>query len=401
MVHAALYARVSSDRQAEAGTIESQVADLRARAAADGAGGARGAPVHRRRRQRHDAGAAGVGTLARPRGRRRARPALRARARPPRAPVRLPGAARRGAHGRRRGGRVPEPAAGHDPRGRAAVAGAGDHGGVRAGHVPGALAPGQAARRPGGLGERAPQGALRLPLRRPPGRRRALLRARGRAGPGGAPDLRLGGPRAPDARPGRPAPRGGGHPDGHRQAHLGPVRGLDAAPEPDLRRPGPVRDAPGRPLAPAAAAAPRAGRGAPRTRPRRSRGRRPSGSASRCPPSSTRPPSPPCRSGWRRTGGAPASAWTPAGPATCSPAWSCAAAAATATTGSAPSRPAGGPAASTGTTAAAGATPAATARRRAARTGRCTPRSWRRPSGARCAACWSIRTGSRRSTGAA
>ncbi|HET8684230.1 MAG TPA: recombinase family protein, partial [Micromonosporaceae bacterium] len=36
MVHAALYARVSSDRQAEAGTIESQVADLRARAAADG-----------------------------------------------------------------------------------------------------------------------------------------------------------------------------------------------------------------------------------------------------------------------------------------------------------------------------------------------------------------------------
>ena len=36
MIHAALYARVSSDRQAEAGTIESQVADLRARAGADG-----------------------------------------------------------------------------------------------------------------------------------------------------------------------------------------------------------------------------------------------------------------------------------------------------------------------------------------------------------------------------
>src|SRR5262245_3769437 len=36
MVHAAISARVSSERQAEAGTIESQVADLRARVAADG-----------------------------------------------------------------------------------------------------------------------------------------------------------------------------------------------------------------------------------------------------------------------------------------------------------------------------------------------------------------------------
>jgi site-specific DNA recombinase len=35
-IHAATYARVSSDRQAEAGTIESQLADLRARVAADG-----------------------------------------------------------------------------------------------------------------------------------------------------------------------------------------------------------------------------------------------------------------------------------------------------------------------------------------------------------------------------
>src|SRR5215203_44467 len=109
-VRAAIYARVSSDQQAERHTIDSQVEALLARAAADGHevaaelrfldDGQSGASLIRPALER-------LRDLAARGGHRRR---LRACARPPGPLLRAPSGAARGVRARRRRGGVPQPA---------------------------------------------------------------------------------------------------------------------------------------------------------------------------------------------------------------------------------------------------------------------------------------------------
>ena len=159
-------------------------------------------------------------------------------------------------------------------------------------------------------------------------------RARGRAGRRAVPPLRR--RRRLDRRAGPLADRlRRAHP--HRQAPLGPQRGLGHAAQPRLRRARGVRQDHGR----ARVSRPEPGRPAAGPRhPTRVQDRRParspSGPRSRCRPSSARTPSPGSRSGWPTTSASPpATAATPR----CCRAWPPARPAATATTAPPPAPP--------------------------------------------------------------
>ena len=128
----AIYARVSSEQQAQEATIDSQVAALKERVAADGhvllpqdvylddgfSGSTLVRPALERLRDRVAEG-----------GRR---PIVCAQPRPTGAQVRLPGAAARRAAQAGRDDRLPQRPFGQDGRGRAVGAGAGHDRGVRA-----------------------------------------------------------------------------------------------------------------------------------------------------------------------------------------------------------------------------------------------------------------------------
>ena len=103
---AAIYARVSSERQRQDETIHSQTVGLRELAATRGLLGPRGLGVRGRGVLGRDADPPGARAAARPSGGGSVRGAALPRARPARAPLRLPGAAARGARARRRGGRA-------------------------------------------------------------------------------------------------------------------------------------------------------------------------------------------------------------------------------------------------------------------------------------------------------
>ena len=163
---AAIYARVSSERQREEGTIASQLAGLRELAAERGLivseelvfcdEGFSGATLD----------PAGARAAARPRRRGGVRGAAVPRAGSARAPLRLPGAAARGARSRRRGGRLRARRRALGLAGGRAVAPVpGDDRRVRARADPRAHPAREAAPRPHGLTGGDGGRPLRLPVR--------------------------------------------------------------------------------------------------------------------------------------------------------------------------------------------------------------------------------------------
>ena len=249
MTSAAIYARVSSARQAKDETIGSQLAALREHAAqsrldvpeewvfADE--GHSGATLVRP----GPGGAAGPG-----------RPGLPGRGAgllpgPAGPQVRLPGAADRGTRPLRDPGRVREGAARRQPRGPAAGPVPGHVRRVREGPADGAVPARQGLAGEDRQRQRAVRRPVRLPLRPQDPRVRRPLRgrpARGRPGHRDVPPLRRRrrGHRGPAPLADGP---GGAHP--HRQGTLGPVGDLGHAPQPRLRRDRGLRQDPGRPRA--------------------------------------------------------------------------------------------------------------------------------------------------------
>ena len=232
---------------------------------------------------------------------------------------------------------------------------------------------------------------VRLPLRHARGRRTARratrsTRTRPRWSAGSS---RWVGARAPDARRGVPAAARRRHPQPVRQGALEPGHDPHDAAEPGLRRAGRLRPPAVRPLAGAAASAPRARRPAEAPLPPGSGTARSAHHACPCRRSWTRRCSRARRSSSRRTGAAAGSAWPAC--ATCCGACSSAGSAATASRATTT----GGGGATTGAAApiAAGSTASSAATPGWSRSSRST-----RPSGTRSAGCWRTRRASWRST---
>ena len=180
-----------------------------------------------RRLQREYPGPPGPRATPGPGRRRGHRPPLHPRSRSTFTQICISGFDPRGTHPLRRRGRLPAQPRRPRPRGEPAAAGPGHDRRVRARQDHGALPPGQAARRPPRLGQRAQRRALRLPLHQQArGRRRGALSGRGRRGPGRAEDLRVGRPGTMLDRRGLPTPATRRRPHADRQIGLGPLGDL-------------------------------------------------------------------------------------------------------------------------------------------------------------------------------
>ena len=252
-IRAAIYARVSSDQQAEAGTIGSQVEALQQRVQEDGLllepefcfldDGYTGATLIRPALERLRDVAA-TGAIDR----------LYVHCPDRLAQVRLSGSAGRRVEAMRGGTDLPEPRTGPHAGGGVAASGPGHGGGIRTGEDPGAQPARQAPRSPPWFSQCSERGALRIPLRsRRQGRPGRLPSGSGR-GPRGPAGLPMGGTGPPvDRRSDTPIgkPR---HSNTFRQVVLGSNDDLGHVEESRLQGLGRFRQDPRRRAAPSPAA---------------------------------------------------------------------------------------------------------------------------------------------------